>query len=182
MHHPKSALAHHLAHYQDSQPWRANAACKGANTELFFQPTRLERAARAKEIASQYCDQCPVTDQCRAEAQRHPHTEGIWAGDRYRAVHRLNPEQLLAALRLLAPTDLVTMTTAELADELGFTTTHITRTLQALRKTDQIAITHNPFTIRILAPGPAASFPDPPGRRPNRQSGHKPTNTHRRTP
>ncbi|HEX9774358.1 MAG TPA: WhiB family transcriptional regulator [Actinomycetota bacterium] len=63
--------------------WQSLAACRGADTNLFFTPFHLEtkdervrREAKAKAI----CAECPVIMQCRRFALdvREPH--GIWGG------------------------------------------------------------------------------------------------------
>jgi WhiB family redox-sensing transcriptional regulator len=63
--------------------WHLMAACRGAESQLFFAPNHFERKedkelreARAKEI----CATCGVIQQCRdfALAIREPH--GIWGG------------------------------------------------------------------------------------------------------
>lgn len=58
--------------------WRTKAACAGLDTELFF-PTSGE-TTKTRE-AQAICDRCPVTAECRAEADRFgADTYGIWAG------------------------------------------------------------------------------------------------------
>jgi len=63
--------------------WQDRALCRGANADLFFSPTHLEkreeratREAQAKAV----CARCPVRQQCLefALAVREPH--GIWGG------------------------------------------------------------------------------------------------------
>jgi WhiB family redox-sensing transcriptional regulator len=61
--------------------WRQQAACKGANTSVFF-PGRGDRLDEAKA----YCDRCPVRPQCLDEAmalRSVPGQErlmGVWGG------------------------------------------------------------------------------------------------------
>ena len=60
----------------------ADAACKGADTDLFFGPdaefvtARQKREARAKAI----CAGCPVRDACLAYALDSGEAYGIWGG------------------------------------------------------------------------------------------------------
>ena len=65
------------------ETWQLRAACRGAESHLFFAPNHFERKeekesreARAKQI----CATCPVIRPCReyALAIREPH--GIWGG------------------------------------------------------------------------------------------------------
>jgi Transcription factor WhiB len=61
--------------------WSARAACKDADGDLFFPPDnergnyRAIREAKAKRV----CHTCPVTTQCRQEADDNGHV-GIWGG------------------------------------------------------------------------------------------------------
>ncbi len=63
--------------------WQSDALCRGANADLFFPPTHLEkkeeRAARESQ-AKAVCARCPVRQPCLefALAVREPH--GIWGG------------------------------------------------------------------------------------------------------
>jgi WhiB family transcriptional regulator, redox-sensing transcriptional regulator len=70
------------SHFLD-ESWQLDAACRGAESHLFFAPNHFERKedkesreARAKEI----CSTCSVIGPCRdyALAIREPH--GIWGG------------------------------------------------------------------------------------------------------
>ena len=65
------------------ETWQLDAACRGAESHLFYAPSHFERKedkelreARAKTI----CLACPVIDPCRDYAIniREPH--GIWGG------------------------------------------------------------------------------------------------------
>ena len=65
------------------ETWQLKAACRGAESHLFFAPNHFERKdekddreARAKQI----CGECSVIGACRnyAVAIREPH--GIWGG------------------------------------------------------------------------------------------------------
>lgn len=48
-------------------PWRAHAACRGLNPELFF-PGKGEKADEAIAV----CEACPVTHECIAEGLALP--------------------------------------------------------------------------------------------------------------
>jgi WhiB family redox-sensing transcriptional regulator len=57
--------------------WRDLAACRGADTSLFFPESRSTDLREALA----YCARCPVTEECLAEAHRYPMVkEGIWGG------------------------------------------------------------------------------------------------------
>jgi len=63
---------------QDS--WRALAACRGMDTDIFY-PEGRGRALRMREdIAKQICAECPVARECRQSAAEHPERYGIWGG------------------------------------------------------------------------------------------------------
>jgi WhiB family redox-sensing transcriptional regulator len=71
---------------QSLQPWRTEAACRGAAMSLFFPDPGADVAVReAKAI----CARCPVMAECRAHALRSPGERGIWGGlteqDRHKA-------------------------------------------------------------------------------------------------
>jgi len=55
--------------------WRALAACRGADLDLFF-PGRGESAEPARRV----CAGCPVREPCLDYALRHGITHGIWGG------------------------------------------------------------------------------------------------------
>jgi WhiB family transcriptional regulator, redox-sensing transcriptional regulator len=58
-----------------SRSWRALAACRGADLDLFF-PGRGESA----EPAQQICAGCPVRQPCLDYANRHSIVHGVWGG------------------------------------------------------------------------------------------------------
>ena len=60
----------HLLPLPEPDDWRHMAACRGANTDIFFDHTRTSEAL-------QYCAVCPVTDECKAAGQREA---GVWGG------------------------------------------------------------------------------------------------------
>jgi WhiB family redox-sensing transcriptional regulator len=57
--------------------WREQAACKGAETSIFF-PKRGEKLDRAME----FCNRCPVRPQCLDEAMSvgAESAVGVWGG------------------------------------------------------------------------------------------------------
>lgn len=66
--------------YRMRDGWRALAACRGMNTDVFY-PEGRGRALRVKEeIAKQICAQCPVRRECRLAAREMPERYGIWGG------------------------------------------------------------------------------------------------------
>jgi WhiB family redox-sensing transcriptional regulator len=59
------------------QPWRTEAACRGAATSLFFPDPADDTAVReAKAI----CAACCVVVECRAHVLLSPAERGIWGG------------------------------------------------------------------------------------------------------
>jgi WhiB family transcriptional regulator, redox-sensing transcriptional regulator len=62
--------------------WRAAAACRLADTSLFFGPEReLVGARRLREQqAKAICATCPVLEPCRAHALVHREPYGVWGG------------------------------------------------------------------------------------------------------
>lgn len=55
--------------------WRQQAACRGADTSVFF-PEEDESAAPALEI----CAQCPVREDCLEFALITRQDDGVWGG------------------------------------------------------------------------------------------------------
>jgi len=77
------AVAVSRPNWDEDIDWQTEAACRGADANLFFSPTHQEtkeekhaREAQAKSV----CASCPVREQCLsfALATREPH--GIWGG------------------------------------------------------------------------------------------------------
>jgi WhiB family redox-sensing transcriptional regulator len=62
------------------EPWMNDAACEGADLDLFF-PTRGE----ATKAAVAYCNACPVKAECLEYALDHFEHHGIWGGVSERA-------------------------------------------------------------------------------------------------
>lgn len=62
----------------EPEPWRAQAACRGVNPDVFF-PDKGQSVARARAI----CARCPVRDACLeyALAAGSNHVDvGVWGG------------------------------------------------------------------------------------------------------
>jgi WhiB family redox-sensing transcriptional regulator len=55
--------------------WREDAACRGADTDLFF-PATEEEAGPAKAI----CALCPVREECLEFALQTRQEDGVWGG------------------------------------------------------------------------------------------------------
>ena len=55
--------------------WREDAACRGADVEIFFPPTD-EAADQAKAI----CAACPVREECLEYALLTRQDDGVWGG------------------------------------------------------------------------------------------------------
>ncbi len=63
--------------------WQLDAACRGADTSLFFAPSYFEkreekdaREAKAKLL----CARCPVREPCLEYALRTRDPHGVWGG------------------------------------------------------------------------------------------------------
>jgi WhiB family redox-sensing transcriptional regulator len=77
---------------RDPRPdWRADAACRDADPELFF-PDDDIRSARARvKTAKLICRGCPVSATCLSLALVNGQEAGIWGGlteDERRRLHR----------------------------------------------------------------------------------------------
>jgi len=67
--------------------WSSEAACRGADTSLFF-PSSESAAGPAKAI----CESCPVREACLEFALATRPADGVWggltAGERHRLIRR----------------------------------------------------------------------------------------------
>lgn len=68
--------------------WRHQAACRTADTELWFSNNPHEQ-----EAALAICRHCPVIDECRQFADGHDRIngyplQGIWGGKQYGRTNR----------------------------------------------------------------------------------------------
>lgn len=71
--------------------WRAQAACRDKDPELFFPVGNTGAALKQIEEAKAVCRTCPVTDQCLKWALDTNQDSGIWGGlteDERRALKR----------------------------------------------------------------------------------------------
>lgn len=67
----------------DSPPvsaWTEQAACVGADQEMFFPDKVGLSAVREKNKAAKICRGCPVRKQCLAAALANCEMHGVWAG------------------------------------------------------------------------------------------------------
>ncbi|MBA3523371.1 MAG: WhiB family transcriptional regulator [Geodermatophilaceae bacterium] len=62
--------------------WQLRAACRGADTILFFHPDGERGSARARrqDAAKKICESCPVLAACRAHALSVHEPYGVWGG------------------------------------------------------------------------------------------------------
>jgi WhiB family transcriptional regulator, redox-sensing transcriptional regulator len=60
--------------------WRAEAACRVEDPELFFPIGTTEPALRQAHDAKAICAVCPVTRQCLSWALESNQDTGIWGG------------------------------------------------------------------------------------------------------
>lgn len=73
--------------------WQSDAACMGANGELFLGPDeeRPRDRVRREALALLVCNACPVRRPCLEHALAVPERHGVWGGT--------NPEQRLLMRR-----------------------------------------------------------------------------------
>ncbi len=64
-----------------AEGWRDEAACKDADTNLFFPPKPGMGARSFIRKAQEICATCPVVAECRRTALEHYETEGVWGGE-----------------------------------------------------------------------------------------------------
>jgi WhiB family redox-sensing transcriptional regulator len=85
--------------------WQAWAACRGADTTLFYSPEgeRGARKARRERAAKAICAGCPVVEVCAAYAVAGREPYGTWGGltesERVAMWPRLDPSQAVADYR-----------------------------------------------------------------------------------
>jgi WhiB family redox-sensing transcriptional regulator len=76
--------------WEPEHEWRADSACAGADSDVFFPPGEDESLAMA---AKKICGLCPVQEQCLQYALATNQTEGVWggmsSGDRRRLRRRM---------------------------------------------------------------------------------------------
>jgi len=108
--------------------WRDQAACRGAELELFF-PGRGESAEPARQI----CARCPVRRPCLDYAIGHGITYGIWGGLADRDRRALRARHLSAARRerdeAIVAASAAGSTTAAIGRAFGLADTSVSRVL-----------------------------------------------------
>lgn len=62
------------------ESWRALAACRGLDTDLFYPEGRGSTLRKREAYAKDICASCPVATECRQAAVRQPERYGIWGG------------------------------------------------------------------------------------------------------
>ncbi|MFF4526934.1 WhiB family transcriptional regulator [Streptomyces bluensis] len=60
--------------------WRAQAACRAADSELFFPTGNSTQARLAEEAAKRVCSHCPVRQTCLEWALDTDQYTGVWGG------------------------------------------------------------------------------------------------------
>ena len=63
-----------------AEAWRARAACRGHDTDLFFPPGETGEATEQIEEAKAICATCPVRKACLEYALATRQEYGIWGG------------------------------------------------------------------------------------------------------
>lgn len=72
------------------ESWRHEAACSGADTELFFPPRDKDTYREISDRAKAYCNgpngnsPCPVRAECLWDAIERDELHGIWGGMSHR--------------------------------------------------------------------------------------------------
>lgn len=66
--------------FEARDAWRALAACRGLDTDLFYPEGRGSTLRAREQIAKNICMSCPVAQQCREAAASLPERYGIWGG------------------------------------------------------------------------------------------------------
>ncbi len=65
---------------QDETAWRADAACRDADPELFFPEGEIRSARAQVKAAKLICRGCPVSVMCLGWALASGQEAGIWGG------------------------------------------------------------------------------------------------------
>ena len=88
--------------------WEADAACRGADVNLFFAPHYFERKAEkdAREgQAKAFCRACPVRALCLEYALQTEERHGVWGGRNELERRRLLRRRAAAAAAVETPPD-----------------------------------------------------------------------------
>ena len=66
----------------DLWDWQLDAACRGADPDVFYHPDaeRGPRRTAREEAAKALCAQCPVRAECLAHALEAREPYGVWGG------------------------------------------------------------------------------------------------------
>ena len=81
-----------LAEIVNRPAWHRQAACRGADMDLFF----LERGKKLSAEAVAYCESCQVRTQCLDSVLQQSQTVGVWGGTTARGRKRLRAQRGLA--------------------------------------------------------------------------------------
>jgi len=134
--------------------WRARAACRGTDLDVFF-PERGESAGPARQV----CARCPVCQPCLEYALSNRITHGIWGGltDRERRPlqSRLVQDSRRDRDRAILAADAVGYTTAAIGRSFGpspASVTRIVRTGNADARPEP-----DPFAVQALSYGKGES-------------------------
>ena len=66
--------------FDASDSWRAYAACRGMDTDLFYPEGRGRKLRAREQLAKSICSSCPVAQQCQEAAAETVERFGIWGG------------------------------------------------------------------------------------------------------
>jgi WhiB family redox-sensing transcriptional regulator len=90
----------------NGENWRASAACRSADPDLFFPISGKDLDEKQIARAKMICAGCRVRQECLDFAQSHDQTYGIWGGttteDRQRDRRRRRRAAAAAAKRAVA--------------------------------------------------------------------------------
>ncbi len=75
-----SAMSEYRAEEDARLGWRASAACRNSDTDLFFPPGNTGPALDQVEAAKAVCQWCPVRQACLQFAFETGQTDGVWGG------------------------------------------------------------------------------------------------------
>lgn len=85
-----------LVELEDREPWRAQAACRGADLDAFFPSVsagrgrpRLGIDVTVTAVAEAICRACPVRSDCLDHALEAPEPFGVWGGVSARGRQRI---------------------------------------------------------------------------------------------
>jgi len=79
--------------------WQERAACKEADTELFFPSDLGSRSYYDYEQINNYCNHCPVQQDCLEYALKNNIMHGIWGGKSRKQRRAITREVRINSLR-----------------------------------------------------------------------------------